>query len=104
MSYLYSTGHIRNESHDNMQISAAGPGVNLAFALLFLLLLFIVPASGFLTTVVSFGFTLNVGLGAFNMLPIPPLDGYKIFKGSIPVALGIALPLWIMFVYFFLIL
>jgi len=35
------------------------------------------------------------------MLPIPPLDGYKIFKGNITIGLLIALPLWIMFLFFF---
>ena len=37
------------------------------------------------------------------MLPIPPIDGYKIFKNNILVALLIALPLWGMFLYFFFI-
>jgi Zn-dependent protease len=91
----------RNEAKDNMLISAAGPGVNLAFALLFLVILLFAPVSGFVTTVAVYGFSLNVGLGSFNMLPIPPIDGYKIFKNNILVALAIALPLWAMFLYFF---
>lgn len=81
---------------ENMIISAAGPGINLAFALGFLALL-LSGASGFLFIVGVFGFQLNVGLGSFNMLPVPPLDGSKIFRKSIPVALGIALPLWGLF-------
>jgi Zn-dependent protease len=88
---------LRSEEHDNVLISAAGPGTNLAFGLLFLSLLIFGPATGFVQTVASYGFSLNVGLGAFNMLPIPPMDGYKIFRGSIPTALMIALPLWGMF-------
>ncbi len=62
-------------------------------------LLFSVP-SGFLHTVAIFGLFLNVGLGSFNMLPVPPLDGSKIFRKSIPIALGLALPLWAMFITF----
>src|SRR2546426_10637805 len=84
---------------DNMIISAAGPGINLAFAIGFLALLFSVPP-GFLSTVARFGFFLNAGLGSFNMLPVPPLDGSKIFRKSIPIALGIAFPLWAMFIFF----
>jgi Zn-dependent protease len=84
---------------DNMIISAAGPGINLAFAIGFLVMLFLAPV-GFLSTIASFGLLLNVGLGSFNMLPVPPLDGSKIFRKSIPIALGIALPLWAMFVIF----
>jgi len=92
----YSEGR-RSEDHASMLISAAGPGTNLLFSLFFLALLLIGPATGFVATVASYGFALNVGLGAFNMLPIPPMDGYKIFKGSIPTALCIALPLWGLF-------
>ena len=87
----------RGQDRENMLISAAGPGTNLAFAVLFLALLIFGPATGFVQTVASYGFSLNVGLGAFNMLPIPPMDGYKIFRSSIPRALLIALPLWGMF-------
>jgi Zn-dependent protease len=85
-----------DEEHENMIISAAGPGINLAFALTFLTLSALVPF-GFLATVALFGFELNVGLGSFNMLPVPPLDGSKIFRKSIPIALAIAIPLWGMF-------
>jgi Zn-dependent protease len=89
-------------NRDNMLISAAGPGVNLAFAVFFFLLLLFVPTSGFIADVAVFGFSLNVGLGSFNMLPIPPLDGFKVFKNNILVGLLIALPLWAMFLYFIL--
>jgi len=91
-----------NPDRDNMLISAAGPGINLTFAVIFLILYVISPATSFLSTVSFYGFSLNVGLGSFNMLPIPPIDGYKIFKNNILVALLIALPLWGMFLYFFI--
>jgi len=84
---------------DNMIISAAGAGINLAFAIGFLLLSLSVPA-GFLSTVAFYGLLLNVGLGSFNMLPVSLLDGAKIFRKGIPVGLGIAIPLWAMFIIF----
>jgi len=87
---------------DNMIISAAGPGLNLAFAIGFLALLLSVPF-GFLHTVAFSGLFLNLGLGSFNMLPVPPLDGSKIFRKSLPIALGIALPLWAMLIFFYFI-
>ncbi len=99
---FYDSNHRRTDpERDNMIISAAGPGINLAFALFFLALIFILP-QGFVSTVSSFGFSLNVGLGSFNMLPVPPLDGSKIFRKSIPVALAIAVPLWGLFLFLFL--
>ena len=100
-SRYYSSSR-EDEAHDNMVISAAGPGTNLAFALAFFALLIFLPINGFVTTVESIGFSLNVGLGSFNMLPIPPMDGSKIFRNNIAVALAIALPLWAMFLFFFL--
>jgi Zn-dependent protease len=96
--YDSSRGRVDPEQ-DNMIISAAGPGINLAFAIGFLALLFSLPF-GFLHTVAVFGLLLNVGLGSFNMLPVPPLDGSKIFRKSVPIALAIALPLWGMFITF----
>jgi Zn-dependent protease len=90
----------RDPEQENMIISAAGPGINLAFAVAFLSLFLFAP-SGFLSTVALLGFYLNVGLGSFNMIPVPPLDGSKIFRKNLLVGLGIALPLWAMFFFFF---
>jgi Zn-dependent protease len=100
IGYTYGSV-IHDPEKENMIISAAGPGINLAFALVFLaLFLFSVPNT-FISTVGLFGFSLNVGLGSFNMIPIPPLDGSKIFRKNVLVGLALALPLWIMFLYFF---
>lgn len=51
-------------------ISAAGPLINLAFAILFLLIK--TPFSAEIVTI-------NAFLAFFNLLPIKPLDGSKIF-------------------------
>ena len=98
--YGYDSGRgTVDPEKDNMIISAAGPGINLAFAIGFLIMWLSVPA-GFLSTVAAYGLLLNVGLGSFNMLPVSLLDGAKIFRKSIPIGLGIALPLWTMFLVF----
>jgi len=101
--YGYDSSRGRSDpEEDNMIISAAGPGLNLAFAIGFLALLLSVPF-GFLHTVAFSGLFLNLGLGSFNMLPVPPLDGSKIFRKSLPIALGVALPLWAMLIFFYFI-
>jgi len=97
-----STCRPRDPEQENMVISAAGPGINLAFALAFLGLFLAAPLGSFLSTIAQFGFALNVGLGSFNMLPVPPLDGSKIFRKNIIVGLGLALPLWAMFLFLFI--
>ena len=66
--YGYDSGRgTVDPEKDNMIISVAGPGINLAFAIGFLLLWLSVPP-GFLSTVAVYGLLLNVGLGSFNML------------------------------------
>ena len=97
-----SASRPRDPEQENMVISAAGPGINLAFAVAFLALVFAALPGSFLWTIAQFGFALNVGLGSFNMLPVPPLDGSKIFRKNILVGLGIALPLWAMFLILFI--
>src|SRR6267143_2619451 len=92
----------RDPERENMVISAAGPGINLAFAIAFLALFLAVPLGSFLSTIAQFGFALNVGLGSFNMLPVPPLDGSKIFRKNLIVGLGLALPLWAMSLFLFI--
>jgi Zn-dependent protease len=102
VAYGYdSTIRPRDPEQENMVISAAGPGINLAFAVAFLSL-FLFETSGFLSTIALFGFELNVGLGSFNMIPVPPLDGSKIFRKNLLVGLAIALHLWAMFLFLFI--
>jgi Zn-dependent protease len=96
----YSSNYKRvDQDYENMVISAAGPGLNLAFAALFFLLFYFSPYASFPWFVGEYGSLLNISLGAFNMIPFPPLDGSKIFRKSIPVGLAIALPLWASFAY-----
>ena len=102
LSYGAYASSQRSVKKDNALISAAGPGTNLAFSLSFLFLTLVLPIDTFWSTVTTYGFILNVGLGSFNMLPIPPLDGYKIFRGSVVLGLLIAVPLWVMFAFVFL--
>jgi Zn-dependent protease len=93
--YYSSTYRISDPRRENMLISAAGPGLNLLFMVIFLVVYLISPGFPFISTIGKLGFALNAGLGSFNMIPFPPLDGYKIFRGNAAVGLAIALPLWI---------
>ena len=68
---------------ENGIISLAGPASNMAIASTFLPFMFILPVGSFLwVSVVYIGFIIAF-LGAFNMLPIYPLDGSKILKWNI---------------------
>lgn len=102
--YGYYSTNRRTISADkaNMIISAAGPVLNLIFAVFFFGLFYLSQPNSFIETISAFGFGLNVGLGSFNMIPFPPLDGHKIFKNNIILGMAIALPLWAMFAYFYI--
>jgi Zn-dependent protease len=70
----------------------AGPVSNLLLAaalmVIYKILYYFVPMSGqfaaVLMLVISTMISLNVGLAVFNLLPVPPLDGAKIFGYFIP--------------------
>jgi Zn-dependent protease len=63
-------------------ISLAGPSANIILALIFYAIT--TYSSGFTALVSSYGMVINLWLAAFNLLPIPPLDGSKIFAWNIP--------------------
>lgn len=72
-------------------VSLAGPLSNfiLAFVLIFItrLLDVFVPQiddEGLLYLLIDITITVNIGLGVFNLIPLPPLDGEKIFKSILP--------------------
>ncbi len=59
---------------EEASISAAGPAANIALALLFLFL--------HLGIVSRMGFQVNSYLAFFNLLPLPPLDGWKLLRSN----------------------
>ena len=76
-------------------VSFAGPLMNFITAIIFALIycaLLKFAGVGFLTSnigyivlsIVASIVTLDIGLGVFNMIPLPPLDGSKIFLPILP--------------------
>ncbi len=68
----------------NGLISIAGPLTNLALGLSFLGLGLWLDVGLVALGLYLIG-TINLMLAAFNLLPIPPLDGYKVMKWNLPV-------------------
>jgi len=79
------TYNLKNPRRDELVIALAGPVSNLILASILSLTSNFIPQN-FL--ILSFFFTLiqiNIILALFNLLPIPPLDGSKIFLNLLPV-------------------
>jgi Zn-dependent protease len=66
--------NFREPKKDMALVAAAGPLTNLLIALILSLILKIFP-----NNLVVYGVQINVFLAVFNLLPIPPLDGSKVF-------------------------
>lgn len=75
----------KNLRRDEILVSLAGPGANLLIALVSLAVLYVgLQALGFYNVlfirIFLFMYLINIMFMLFNLLPIPPLDGYHIFK------------------------
>jgi Zn-dependent protease len=82
---------------ENGKISLAGPITNIVIAAAFLP--FLLVGQGILQVVGYFGVYVNVILALFNMLPIFPLDGSKVFKWNKPVWVTVFVALLLVFFY-----
>ena len=90
--------HGRISRKENGLISLAGPAANLVIALLAFLALILVENS-FLVQVFRLTVYINVFLAGFNLLPVYPLDGSKVFAWNKAVWALVFMPL--AFLYFF---
>ncbi len=82
---------------ENGLISLAGPGVNIILGILFMGLAVVSPAK-ILTIIGIYGAWVNFFLAAFNLIPFPPLDGYKVMGWNPAIWLiSIAIPSVLLF-------
>ncbi|MGE4218331.1 MAG: site-2 protease family protein [Alphaproteobacteria bacterium] len=85
--------NLRNPRRGMVLVAAAGPAMNLLLAFLSALLLHTLPlipgeARGWMADTVRNSILLNLVLAAFNMLPLPPLDGGRVAVGLLPAPLA----------------
>jgi Zn-dependent protease len=72
-------------------ISLSGPAMNLLLVAIFYGLSF---SGGYIGLMSYYGFSINLWLAAFNLIPVPPFDGSKIFSWSKPIWAAFAIPSW----------
>lgn len=74
-----------------MLVSLAGPAMNFILAIIFTVIYYLLltyapdtQISIILLSIVIYTIAINIGLGVFNLIPLPPLDGEKIFRRFLP--------------------
>lgn len=81
-------GRLRNPKRDMIWVALAGPGANLVQAIGWTVLFYVLLSSGveepFFLKMCQAGLLVNLVMFAFNLFPLPPLDGGRILVGLLP--------------------
>lgn len=65
-------------------VGIAGPLTNLVLAFICYALYILLPSSDWLRLILYYGTMVNLGFFAFNILPLPPLDGSRVLYAVAP--------------------
>ena len=81
-------GHLRKPKRDMVWVALAGPASNLVQAILWAIGLVVMVGMGvqetFFIKMAQAGILVNLVICAFNLFPLPPLDGGRILVGLLP--------------------
>lgn len=81
-------GQLRNPKRDMIWVALAGPASNFIQAIVWAVLLIVMVGSGveesFFLRMAQGGVLVNLVMWAFNLFPLPPLDGGRVLAGLLP--------------------
>ncbi len=81
-------GNLRKPKRDMAWVALAGPGANMAMALMWMIMAIVLRGTGieeaFFLQMAEAGVWINLLIFAFNLLPIPPLDGGRVMTSMLP--------------------
>jgi Zn-dependent protease len=81
-------GNLRHPKRDMIWVALAGPASNFLMAIGWALVLFALVATGvdetFFIRMAQGGIMVNLVMWAFNLFPLPPLDGGRVLAGLLP--------------------
>lgn len=81
-------GRLRNPKRDMVWVALAGPASNFVQAIFWAILWVLLPGLGveepFFIEMAQAGVLVNLVMWAFNLFPLPPLDGGRILVGLLP--------------------
>ena len=83
---------LRQPKRDMVWVALAGPAINLLQAFAWVVLYYLLTSLGseeqFFFEMVKAGLKVNLAMFAFNLFPLPPLDGGRIVTGLLPMRLA----------------
>ena len=83
----YNPNNLKNPRSGSAKIALAGPLTNFFIAFVFSIavrIFIFFPVSGTLIALLSLVVYINIILGIFNLVPIPPLDGSRVLFAILP--------------------
>ena len=72
--------NLNDQENGFLKVALAGPFSNFLIAIVFSIVLRAVTLSGFWSYAIELIIYVNILLGLFNLIPVPPLDGSKVLK------------------------
>lgn len=82
----YNPYNLKNQRWGELLVAGAGVATNLFLAVLFGISTRLLMANGMevMASATAMITLVNLFLGLFNLIPIPPLDGYTVLRGVLP--------------------